>query len=115
MLIDSGFIFHFEPTAETICVTDARFDEQWGMQAIKACSAWKITKGDTNVRVAVIDMGVDTIHWEFDSTHVVYSYDVETKSSPARAHCDEQERDNNNPDHKTLVCIFLLLSAKNEK
>lgn len=70
--IDPGFIIHFEPTSVTTCVSDPRFDEQWSLQAIKACSAWKITKGDTNVRVAVIDKGIDESHREFDSTYVVF-------------------------------------------
>ncbi|MBR4912523.1 MAG: S8 family serine peptidase [Bacteroidales bacterium] len=87
--IDPGFILRFKPALVTTCVTDPRFNEQWGMQAIKACSAWKITKGDTNVRIAVIDMGVDTSHREFDSTHVVFSYDIDTCSSPANVYYEE--------------------------
>lgn len=87
--IDPGFILRFKPASVTTCVTDSRFNEQWGMQAIKACSAWKITKGDTNVRIAVIDMGVDTSHREFDSTHVVFSYDIDTCSSPAHVYYEE--------------------------
>ena len=102
--IDPGFIIHVEPTSVTTCVSDPRFDEQWGLQAIKACSAWKITKGDTNVRVAVIDGGIDTIHSEFDSSHVVFSYDIEMNSSPAHAYCKEPNRDNNNPDPHS--CFF---------
>lgn len=31
--IDPGFIIHFEPNTETYCVTDTRFNEQWGMQS----------------------------------------------------------------------------------
>ena len=100
--IDPGFIFHFEPTSGTECVSDTRFDEQWGMQAIKACSAWKITKGDTNVRIAVIDMGIDVRHQEFDSTHVVFSYDIETNTPIAKSYFTEDwPRDNNPNDSAT--------------
>ena len=100
--IDPGFIFHFEPMSNTSCVSDSRFDEQWGMQAIKACSAWKITKGDTNVRIAVIDMGIDVRHQEFDSTHVVFSYDIETNTPLAKSYFTEDwPRDNNPHDSAT--------------
>ena len=85
--IDPGFIFHFEPTSVSTCVSDFRFNEQWGMQAIKACSAWKITKGDTNVRIAVIDMGIDESHLEFDSANIVFSYDAETRNPTAIVYC----------------------------
>ena len=84
--VDPGFILHVQPCSGTVCVTDSSFDEQWGMNAIKACSAWKITKGDTSVRVAVIDMGIDENHKEFDSTHVVCSYDAETNNTPANVY-----------------------------
>ena len=81
--IDPGFIFHFEPASVTSCVSDFRFDEQWGMQAIKACSAWKISIGDTSIKIAVVDGGVDEGHDEFDSLHVAFSFDIETETSPA--------------------------------
>ena len=103
--IDPGFILRFEPASVTTCVSDHRFNEQWGMQAIKACSAWKITKGDTNVKIAVIDMGVDTGHREFDSTHVVFSYDMDTHSSPAHCSCEIPPRDQNNPGTDP-ICFF---------
>ena len=107
--IDPGFIFHFEPASVTTCVSDFRFDEQWGMHAIKACSAWKITKGDTNVRIAVIDKGIDESHREFDSTYVVFSYDMDTGASPARFYCEEQlevpTRDDINPSDPP-VCVY---------
>ena len=111
--IDPEFILHFEPASVTTCVSDPRFDEQWGMQAIKACSAWKITKGDTNVRIAVIDMGIDTSHREFDSTHVVYSYDIDSRQSPSWISCEEPDltliRDSgnpNDPDPDPPICFF---------
>ena len=107
--IDPGFILNFEPTSVTTCVSDPRFDEQWGLQAIKACSAWKITKGDTNVRIAVIDKGIDESHREFDSTYVVFSYDMGTNTSPADFYCEETpeepNRDNINPGEPP-VCFY---------
>lgn len=108
--VDPGFLFHFESTsAVSTCVTDPRFVEQWGLQTIKACSAWKITKGDTNVRIALIDKGMDEGHREFDSTHVVFSYDMDTDASPARIYCEEQleipYRDQIHPGDPP-VCVY---------
>lgn len=108
--IDPGFILRFEPTSASFCVSDPRFNEQWGMHAIKACSAWKITKGDNNVRIAVIDKGIDEHHREFDSTHVVFSYDMNTKTSPAHTYCEEihLEEPDRGPDHPDVpsVCFY---------
>ena len=108
--IDPGFILRFEPTSASFCVSDPRFNEQWGMHAIKACSAWKITKGDNNVRIAVIDKGIDEHHREFDSTHVVFSYDMNTKTSPAHTYCEEihLEEPDRGPDHpdEPSVCFY---------
>lgn len=103
--IDPGFILRFKPSSGATCVTDPRFNEQWGMQAIKACSAWKITKGDTNVRIAVIDMGIDTNHPEFDSTHVVFSFDMDTHSPSVNCSCEEPSRDQINPGTNP-ICFF---------
>lgn len=88
--IDPGFIFHFEPkNTGDLCVYDSRFVEQWGLQSINACSAWKITTGDTVVKIAVIDKGVDIRHVEFDSSHVFFSYDVISLSTPANSYCSQ--------------------------
>ena len=38
---------------------DTYFDDLWGMEYIKAPSAWDITTGSNNVYVAIIDSGVD--------------------------------------------------------
>ncbi|MCR4965677.1 MAG: S8 family peptidase [Bacteroidales bacterium] len=104
--VDPGFILRIQACSGTVCVADSSFDAQWGMQAIKACSAWKITTGDTSVRVAVIDMGVDENHKEFDSTHVAYSYDAETNSSPAQVYHSTKTcytgREQENPTTDTM-------------
>ncbi|MCR5190104.1 MAG: S8 family serine peptidase, partial [Bacteroidales bacterium] len=80
--IDPGFIFNFH--SNSFCVTDSSFSSQWGMSSINACSAWNITTGDTSVRIAVIDMGVDENHIELNGTNVCYSYDITSNSSPAQ-------------------------------
>lgn len=41
---------------------DAYFDQLWGMEKIQAPEAWDITKGDSEIIVAVIDSGVDYTH-----------------------------------------------------
>ena len=108
--VDPGFLFHFESVSVvSTCVTDPRFAEQWGLQAIKACSAWKITTGDTSVRIAVIDKGIDEKLREFDSTCVCLSFDMDFLSSPARIYCEEQldapNRDQNHPNDPP-VCVY---------
>jgi hypothetical protein len=79
--VDPGFMFHF--TTFDNCVSDSLFNSQWGMQSIYACQAWNITTGSPNIRVAVIDKGVDVNHREFNHLNVSASYDVSSYSSPA--------------------------------
>ena len=37
-------------------------ENQWGLKAIDVATAWKITKGDSDIKVALIDYGVETTH-----------------------------------------------------
>lgn len=105
--IDPGFILHFELTSVTGCVADSRFEEQWGMHAIKVCSAWKITTGDTNVRVAVVDKGIYTDHREFDNTSVAFSYDMDTHTQSANTYCKEElDRDTPDPNPDPPFCFY---------
>lgn len=78
--IDPGFIFEFQTNT---CVNDSDFNLQWGMNSIQACSAWSITSGNPNVKVAVIDQGIDENHREFAHTNISYSFDASTYSPQA--------------------------------
>lgn len=37
-------------------------ENQWGLKAIDVATAWKITKGDSDIKVALIDYGVEIYH-----------------------------------------------------
>src|SRR3989344_5302184 len=39
---------------------DPSFNSQWGLSKINASGAWDITHGSTNVKVAVVDTGINT-------------------------------------------------------
>ena len=78
--IDPGFIFEFQTNT---CVNDSDFNLQWGMNSIQTCSAWSITSGNPNVKVAVIDQGIDENHREFAHTNISYSFDASTYSPQA--------------------------------
>lgn len=80
--IDPGFIHHF--TSQDYCVSDSIFSDQWGMVAVKACGAWNITTGSSQIKVAVVDKGVDVNHREFSHVNVSFSYDVMDLVSPAK-------------------------------
>ena len=76
--IDPGFICE----VVTNCVTDSNFiSDQWGMQSINACSTWNITTGDTSIKVAVIDQGIDEHHNEFRYVNKIAAYDISRSSS----------------------------------
>jgi thermitase len=47
---------------QSVLGPDPLFDQQWGMKDIGVASAWKVSKGDPDFIVAVIDTGVDYTH-----------------------------------------------------
>ncbi len=63
--VDPGFIFEFKPS----CVNDSRYNEQWALPFINACSTWEHTKGNPDIRVAIIDEGIDMSHQEFTNSY----------------------------------------------
>lgn len=83
--VDPGFIFRFSSCSS--CVTDSSFSsKQWGMQHINACDAWNLTTGNSNVKVAVIDQGINESHREFSNTAISYSYDVQNNQIGAHTY-----------------------------
>lgn len=53
---------------------DPEFGRQWNMRAVSAPAAWDITRGDANVRIAVLDTGLLQDHPDV-SNKVVAGYD----------------------------------------
>ncbi|MGD1846786.1 MAG: S8/S53 family peptidase [Salibacteraceae bacterium] len=91
--------FKFMPM--TFCGTDSLFQYQWALRNtgqafldsytgqyvngtvgadVKACEAWEITKGSPNVKVAILDNGVDTDHPDLQD-NMLMGYDA-TANSP---------------------------------
>lgn len=80
--VDPNFMFNFAPNS---CVSDPLADQQWALNTVDACDAWKITKGK-GVTVAVLDQGIDSKHKEFSNNYSTLSYDLLTKSSPTQVY-----------------------------
>lgn len=78
--VDAGFMFNFNVSS---CPAEPDFSKQWGLNKINACTAWDITKGNTNVLVAVLDQGVDKAHAEFANNYSSLSYDIHNGISPS--------------------------------
>lgn len=92
--VDPGFIFHF--STSTACVSDSHFmSDQWGMNAINSCDAWDITKGSSNIKIAIIDKGVYRQHLEFSINQFTNLYDCNSRSASGYQTYDE---------HGTQVC-----------
>ena len=71
------------------CSNDILFDYQWGLYNtthsgidISICSAWNYATGK-NVKIAIIDQGVDLNHIDLISNISSLSYDTETNTSPS--------------------------------
>lgn len=78
--VDPAFIFNFEPT---VCPSEPDFSKQWGLNKMELCNTWNITKGKSDVIVAVLDQGVDKNHKEFANNYSSLSYDIINGSSPS--------------------------------
>jgi len=66
--IDPGFMFDFKPssTSFTPCSAEPMFSEQWNLEHINICGAWELSqKGNSSVKVAVFDNGINPYHPEF--------------------------------------------------
>lgn len=75
--VDPGFVFDFTP----LCVSDHSYNSQWALPMINACSAWTITKGVPNRKIAFIDTGVERFHNEFDYNKFTDVYNCTTGTS----------------------------------
>jgi subtilisin family serine protease len=61
----SSFVEHVEPTAILpidVTANDPQLGSQWAISKIQAAQAWDITVGNTGIRFAIVDTGVDWDH-----------------------------------------------------
>ncbi|MGD1846746.1 MAG: S8 family serine peptidase [Salibacteraceae bacterium] len=64
-LLPLGIFDYVEPKILdkiTFIPNDPEINDQWHLDLLKAFDAWDITTGDTNVKVGVIDTGIDPDH-----------------------------------------------------
>lgn len=54
---------------------DNLYPQMWGLSKIDMPSAWNIAKGSNNVKVAVIDTGLDYNHEDFQGRNIILGYD----------------------------------------
>jgi subtilisin family serine protease len=101
----------------TFCTNEPLFGQQWGLENnsgsgpvsgvmptntfnfdINACAAWSISKG-TDVKVAVIDTGIDLNNQDLQDNLSPLSYDTENPASPNSNVCTNCSI----PNHGTAV------------
>lgn len=73
---------------------DPLYNQQWGLHNtivpdmdISASAAWNYATGK-NIKIAILDSGVDLNHIDLSSNISNLSYDTETESSPSVVYCD---------------------------
>ncbi len=83
--IDPAFMFDFRNS----CTNDTNFGSLWGLNNtanpsidINACQAWNLSLGQ-NIKVAVLDQGIQTTHSDLSSNISVLSYNSQTGTSPS--------------------------------
>lgn len=81
--VDPAFIFNFQSST---CTSEPNESNQWGLSKMNMCEAWNITKGSSNIVVAVLDQGIDKSHKEFANNYSSLSYDIHNQSSPSVVH-----------------------------
>ena len=76
------------------CSNDPVFGEQWGLYNstssgidISVCNAWNYSTGK-NVKIAIVDSGVDIYTNDLGGNISNLSYDTESDSSPSHVYCD---------------------------
>ncbi|MGJ1384693.1 S8 family peptidase [Sphingobacterium spiritivorum] len=93
--IAPDFMFDFRNTNSRTdiqsCITDPQFPQQWGLKQsngidIKACNVWSITKGSPNVRIGILDTGVDPTNVEFSNNLSSLSFDAQSGTSPSKVY-----------------------------
>ena len=74
---------------DLLCSNDPMFNQQWGLQNndysgidISVCAAWNYATGK-NIKIAILDTGVDMSHIDLASNMSSLSYDTETGTSPS--------------------------------
>jgi subtilisin family serine protease len=79
---------------DLICSNDPMFNQQWGLYNsnytgidISVISAWNYSTGK-NVKIAILDKGVELSHIDLASNISSLSYDTETNSSPSQIYGD---------------------------
>lgn len=79
---------------DLICSNDPMFNQQWGLYNsnytgidISVNSAWNYSTGK-NVKIAILDKGVELSHIDLASNISSLSYDTETNSSPSQIYGD---------------------------
>lgn len=65
---------------------DPYFSQMWGMEKIQGPTAWNKAKGNNNIKVAVIDSGVDYNHQDL-SGHIENGYNFFNGTSDSQDEC----------------------------
>jgi thermitase len=61
-------------------VADPMIGDQYAMEITRAKDAWKVQSGDSDIRIAILDEGVDTLHPDLAAS-VVATYDATDNDS----------------------------------
>ena len=86
-------------------VNDPLFEKQWALKKMNVSNAWKISKGSPNIKVAIIDEGVDIRHPDLKSK-IVTPYD---------AVGDDNNQNPNSWDGHGTACAGIAAADTNNK
>jgi subtilisin family serine protease len=92
----------------TLVPNDARWEDQWGPQRVRADDAWDISQATTSIRVAIIDTGVDLVHPDLAS-RIVYNRGF---GSNASGDAKRDRRGGSSIDHGTH-CAGIAAAIRN--
>lgn len=86
----------------------ANIDKQWGLAKAGFVAGWKLSKGDPNIVVAVIDTGIDSTHEDLIDSNFVNGYNfVKDKKISAYSNSDDN-------GHGTLVAGVIGATTNNK-
>ncbi|MEJ6950151.1 S8 family serine peptidase [Natronospora cellulosivora (SeqCode)] len=74
LFVEPNLAYEFYQTTDAV-EPEEGYISSWAIDKIKAREAWEITKGSSDVIVAVVDTGIDKEHSEFANDKIVAPYD----------------------------------------
>lgn len=77
--------------------SDSLYPQLWGLEKIDMPNTWSITHGSNNIKIAVIDTGIDYTHQDFQGRNIIKGTDFSTCNAFEGGLCTSPKPRDNDP------------------